>query len=158
MSVADVMRTIARFVGVPVVSLLVGGCFSIGEALVDHRDRVDWPTGGRISATLKPPILTSPANRSVFSHYPRRFTLRWLPAAGTPKNVAYLVQWQSTDPNTKQFGNWAHEKAPGFAFRTPETSFADEFIGAQPGRWRVKAVDKTRESNWSEWRYFLFLN
>jgi len=30
------------------------------------------------------------------------------------------------------------------------------FIGAQPGRWRVKAKSEYGESEWSKWFYFRF--
>jgi hypothetical protein len=39
-----------------------------------------------------------------------------------------------------------------------ETSFEFDFIGAQPGRWRIWAIDKDgREGFKSPWRVFIYV-
>jgi len=47
---------------------------------------------------------------------------------------------------------------PGTAFVTRATEYTFEFVGAQPGRWRVWPVNKQgKRGNPSEWRTFRYL-
>jgi len=112
---------------------------------------------GKRSSTLQPPTLLSPPDRSVFGHYPRELVYRWKPAPSTPAGAKYLIQCDDTSyGNDATFGDWSRQQDSADTNRTGKTSFHDWFAGAQPGRWRVKAVDETGESEWSEWRYFRF--
>jgi len=46
---------------------------------------------------LETPILVSPANNTIFYHYPRDMTLTWTPVSGAD---SYLVEIQYHDPRT----------------------------------------------------------
>jgi hypothetical protein len=112
---------------------------------------------GKPNTTLQPPTLVYPPNHSVFSYYPRELFYRWKPAAGTPPNAQYLFEYDSTCcGNDEKFGDWTKASEPMFAYRTGKQTLNDRFEGAQPGRWRVKAIDATGESAWSDWSYFRF--
>jgi hypothetical protein len=122
----------------------------------DYLESLAKRTEGVICLNLKPPILLYPDNNAVFCHFPRELVFRWQPARGTPQNIEYLVQIESTSKGDfKQFGSWTDEP-PFFTYRTGRTSMNERFCGAQPGRWRVKTIGKTGESQWSEWCYFRF--
>ncbi|HEV3041719.1 MAG TPA: hypothetical protein VHA33_28395 [Candidatus Angelobacter sp.] len=102
-------------------------------------------------STLSVPELWSPGQGEVFTHFPRHTTLRW---NSVPFAASYQVQWDY------QYGTtWAsedrREKWP--SFETTETSYTFDFVGAQPGRWRVWALDidgnPGPKSEWLEFRY-----
>jgi len=98
----------------------------------------------------------SPVNKTVFNHYPRKTKLMW----NEIKDVSgYLVVvqycWEENENNP--FGIWKEGN-----YGIDEVSFVEEnefdfsFVGAQPGRWRVKAVKNKSESDefikkYSEW-------
>ena len=106
---------------------------------------------------LRPPRLLYLQNRMVFSHYPRELVYRWEPAGGTPPDAEYLFEYDFVcGAPDKQFGDWSKQPDPPFAYRTGKTTLNDRFVGANPGRWRVKVIAKSGESDWSEWRYFRF--
>jgi hypothetical protein len=100
---------------------------------------------------LAAPELVSPEEGAVFDTYPRRVTLQWKPVAGA---VGYIVEWDYYGG-----GVWASEgPRPSLAqFFVDRTSYTLGFVGAQPGRWRVWAVDaEDREGKRSAWRGFRF--
>ena len=105
---------------------------------------------GTASASLAGPQLLSPADRSVFSHYPRDTVLKW---AALPGAISYELQidYQSD-------GKWSSETngvAP--VLRTNQTEYRFPFVGAQPGRWRVRALGIADEpGQWTEWRHFRY--
>jgi hypothetical protein len=105
---------------------------------------------------LRPPKLLYPLDRMVFSHYPRELVYRWQPAEGAPPDAEYLFEYDFVCGNDEKFGDWSEQPGPTFAYRTGKTTLNDRFMGAQPGRWRVKVIAKSGESDWSEWRYFRF--
>jgi tetratricopeptide (TPR) repeat protein/thiol-disulfide isomerase/thioredoxin len=96
--------------------------------------------------TLPAPRLLSPAPGTVFDHYPRQTTVVW---AEVPGAVNYRVEWayEST-------GTWS-DPTPIISVKEPVANF--QFVGAQPGRWRVWAVDASGQegakSDWREFRY-----
>ncbi len=102
------------------------------------------------AAALAAPKLLSPENGAVIEHFPRDTTVVW---AEVPSAAAYVVEWDYRD----NLG-WASDRtgAAG-SVRTvvPVASF--QFVGAQPGRWRVWAVDAAGsagpKSEWREFRY-----
>ncbi len=107
-------------------------------------------------ADLEPPTLLYPDNFSVFCHFPREIVFRWQPSRDTSCDVEYLVQIQDTwKGDYSKFGDWPDE-LPSMTYRTGKTLMNERFVGAQPGRWRVKTIDKRGESKWSEWQYFRF--
>jgi len=106
--------------------------------------------------TVPTPI--SPANRSIFTHYPRTTKLNWNPSDGT-QPITYSVEVQYTwCGDFNEFGSWT-EGRYNLAATSGEinnTEYTFNFVGAQPGRWRVKAKNSYGESGWSEWWYFRF--
>lgn len=128
----------------------------------DYLETIVQCSDGPISPTLRPPLLISPANKTVYSHYPREVVLQWSPAPETPSDAQYLVQQEyrvydeCNSARQTGFGDWSKQPPPFLTFRTGKTTMNIRFVGAQPGRWRVKTIDETGESPWSEWWYFRF--
>lgn len=122
----------------------------------DYLDSLAERAEGPLSPSLEPPILLYPEDHAVFCHFPREIVFRWRPARGTPREVEYLVQIENTcKGDDEKFGDWTDEP-PFFTDRTGKTTMNERFVGAQPGRWRVKTINKTGESKWSDWSYFRF--
>jgi tetratricopeptide (TPR) repeat protein len=106
--------------------------------------------GGTVGA-LSAPKLLSPDVGAVFDHYPRQTTLVWSEVAGA---VSYVAEWDYKYGETWNAESHGMEGATLQA-RQPVANF--QFVGAQPGRWRVWAVDATgkpgAKSEWREFRY-----
>jgi hypothetical protein len=94
--------------------------------------------------TLATPVLLTPKDGSLFGHYPRTTVLTWQPVPGATK---YRVE--------REFygGVWVAYPVVEVA----STSFTFDFVGAQPGRWRVTALDDiggtSLPSDWWNFRY-----
>ncbi len=100
---------------------------------------------------LPAPKLVSPEHLSRFDHYPRKTTLVW---EAVPGAAGYRVE---TDYGWRDEG-WASERN-GYAHSVDvtTTTYTFNFVGAQPGRWRVCATDaRGREGAKSEWRQFFY--
>ena len=99
------------------------------------------------------PQLVAPTDGAVFDHFPRITTLSWTPVEGAS---AYEVEAQFGRRDPSGPCCWAEEYV---SEQTISTAYTFSFVGAQPGRWRVRTVfpDGTR-SNWSEWWVFFYLN
>ena len=98
-----------------------------------------------VPAELAAPAPVSPANGTTFSHFPRSVTLVWAPVAGADK---YVVERQF-----QSGANWSSYPAVEVA----ATTYSFNFIGAQPGRWRVRAkTNSGTEGAWSAWSTFNF--
>ncbi len=101
--------------------------------------------------TLTAPTQVSPPNGTVFNNYPRTTTLQW---SGVTGAATYSVEIDYYDNgNTTCTGGKPLKTATGIS----GTSYTFDFIGAQPGCWRVWAVDASNQpgtkSNWSEFSY-----
>jgi LysM repeat protein len=84
-------------------------------------------------APLPAPVQLSPADGSVFSVFPRTTTLTW---ATVPGAATYNVETEYYDPGPCAcWVTWITQSG------ITQTSFTFDFVGAQPGRWRVTAVD-----------------
>jgi len=104
-------------------------------------------------ASLPAPRLLSPADHALFNGYPRRLTCKWEPSAGA---ASYLLEW---DYMYRDIWNAEYQGMPGTGFVTSGTEDTIEFVGAQPGRWRVWPVNPSgQRGNPSEWRTFRFSN
>jgi hypothetical protein len=117
-----------------------------------------WGEGGPIilqpAQGLSAPRQLSPANGAVFSHYPRTTTLRWSAISGAAKYTVEIDCYHCCQAN-----KWCtdvgrtHKLVPNLR----ATTYTLNFVGAQPGRWRVWAVDTAgregRKSDWREFRY-----
>ena len=102
--------------------------------------------------------LLSPVNLSVFSIFPRTTTLTWSPVSGATSyqvERAYCEVWTMPDyPSTcSVWTTYPIESVNG-------TSLTFDFVGAQPGRWRVRPVfaggDNVVLGNWSNYWYFRY--
>ena len=102
------------------------------------------------TAALPAPKLVSPEDLSHFDHYPRTTVLVW---KAVPGAAGYRVE---TD--YQYGGKWASEDhGKAYAVEVTATSYTFDFVGAQPGRWRVWAFDaRGREGAKSEWREFVY--
>lgn len=127
------------------------------------RRRDDLPTLGRSLVTILPPEpqdsslpapkLISPRDRAIFDGYPRRLTCKW---EASPGAVAYLLEW---DYMTQDAWHTESEGIPGSAYETTGPEITLDFVGAQPGRWRVWPVNRIgQRGNPSEWRTFRYLH
>ena len=111
---------------------------------------------------LPAPAQTAPAEGAVFNHFPRRTRLEWAPVEGA---VSYAVEVDYCSgrrkdakgcPDPQPLSKQMKLNAP--ASGLDATSYEFDFIGAQPGRWRVWAVDAAgREGFKSPWRSFVYL-
>ena len=104
-------------------------------------------------AAILTPIQISPGNNSVFSIYPRTTELRW---TIVPNAAKYLVEIQEWTYGSKiEDGYWDSTFYPVVVTYT--NSFIFDFVGAQPGRWRVWAVDATgQNSSKTDWWIFTY--
>jgi hypothetical protein len=96
---------------------------------------------------LAKPVLVSPTNNTHFQHFPRVTTLAWKPVTHA---TGYVVERQYYG------GDWT-SYPPVTVDANAGTSYEFNFVGDQPGRWRVTAVDSTDtylSSQPSAWRKF----
>jgi hypothetical protein len=85
---------------------------------------------------LPAPVLVSPADGSVFNKYPRKTTFTWQPV---PKASKYIFEMMAcSNGNPSDCFAWPVDKPQSV---TTSTSITSNFVGAQPGKWRVTAVD-----------------
>ena len=116
------------------------------------------PFSGRFSVDGTPsqPELIIPADGQVFSHYPRVLDIRWHPVSGVyPVTYSVELGWfpfPTLDgaPSETEFHNEL------VATELVGTYFVQAFIGASPGRVRVKARNERGESPWSAYRLVRF--
>ncbi len=101
--------------------------------------------------SLAAPNLISPPDGAVFDVYPRRTTVQW---ESSPGAVAYILEW---DYSYKGIWRAEAQNLPGSAFLVQATQFSFDFVGAQPGRWRVWPVNAAGQrgtpSRWWTFRY-----
>lgn len=91
---------------------------------------------------LEAPIPLSPKSGTSFNHFPRNTTLEWEPVSGA---ASYMVETEFYS------GDWFGS----YVVETPTTSYSFDFVGAQPGRWRVWAVGPSGDGGAkSDWWYF----
>ena len=101
-------------------------------------------------AALPAPKLVSPEHLSHFAHYPRTTVLAWEAVLGA---AGYRVE-----RDFQSRGQWVNEvQGNAYVVDVTETTYKFNFVGAQPGRWRVWAFDaRGREGAKSEWREFVY--
>lgn len=116
----------------------------------------------REGLNLPAPAQTAPAEGAVFDYYPRHTRLEWSPVEGA---ITYSVEvdycsgrrrgaHECTDPQPLSNQMRINPKTSGIG----GTAYEFAFVGAQPGRWRVWAVDaQGREGFKSPWRLFIYL-
>jgi len=103
---------------------------------------------------LSAPRQLSPANGSVFNFFPRTTTLQW---SAVPGAASYSVEIDCF--NCCALGQWCTQVGktlqvvPGLT----ATNYTVNYVGAQPGRWRVWAVSSSgAQSAKTDWWTFTF--
>jgi hypothetical protein len=144
------------------------------QAIVDELigDSAVKPTVAAASPLLPAPRLLLPDAGAVLNDPKKITNLTWEPV---PSAAAYVLEWdyawtakeglvwQSEQPgfsrdDVKTQGWWfrSHRRLLG-EVPTSQTAYSLHFVGAQPGRWRVWAVDaEDNPGNKSEWREFRY--
>jgi hypothetical protein len=99
-----------------------------------------------ISEQIAPPELVAPIAGAKINMFPRRTVFEWKHVEGANK---YEIVVEFND------GKWKMLKDAS----TNVTSYTLDFIGKQPGRWRVRSFSKAsgRPGPYSEWREFIYL-
>jgi hypothetical protein len=112
---------------------------------------------------LRPKPL-APASGAAFHHYPRRTTVRWAPVPGADH---YLLEVQLLGSVYRQSGaeqkyvligrQWGLHGDGLHSAKVTRSEATFYFVGAQPGRWRVRAIMvdgfSGEPSPWREFRY-----
>jgi hypothetical protein len=107
----------------------------------------------KVDPALATPALVAPSADAVFDHFPRTTKLEWAEVADAR---GYLVE---VDYGATDGTSWASEKNQAMYVRRAvrATSFTLDFVGAQPGRWRVSTIGPNgTKSSASEWRHFRY--
>jgi len=118
--------------------------FSYNTSKQGNKTGQNQPPKGNNEMQLKAPELLGPAEGTVFSTTPRKTKLDWSAVEGA---VQYEVQVEYKAGN-----DWKvlrNVKQDG-------TSFTFDFVGAQPGRWRVCAVHGEKKGPYSKWSSFSY--
>ena len=96
------------------------------------------------------PVPVSPPAGATFNHFPRTTQVTWEPISGA---VGYVVEWDYKSGEKW----WSEDHNSQIAKLVTDTMFSFDFVGAQPGRWRVWAVlasgGTSAKSAWREFRY-----
>ncbi len=127
-----------------------------GEALHESEKRA--------GINLPAPVPLSPAEGEKLLRVPRTTTLQWERVEGASR-YEVEVDYCRNSPDPKQclqptplvfvFPSLGKPPKPN---TTEDTNLTFDFVGAQPGRWRVWAVDKDgRKGFKSSWRTFIYL-
>lgn len=111
---------------------------------------------------LPAPIQLSPPDKQVFDLFPRNIRLEWNPVAG---GVSYGLEveacWNRSLEEKKRLpddGECINPSPYEEKYGLHELSYELLFKGAQPGRWRVWAIDKDHKPGIkSPWRGFSYL-
>ncbi len=111
---------------------------------------------------LPAPIQLSPADKQVLDVFPRNLRLEWNPVAGA---VSYGLEveacWKPSSEAIKRLpddGECINPSPYEEKYGLPDTNYEFMFKGAQPGRWRVWAIDQNHKAgNKSPWRSFTSL-
>ena len=95
-----------------------------------------------------------PQQEDSFDHWPRRIEFNWT-AVDIP-GVTYTLEVDAFGAINS--GQWADETRQVFVIyrNITTTKYEHFFVGAQRGRWRVRAQIGSRNCSWSPWRYFRF--
>lgn len=100
------------------------------------------------------PTLREPFNGDQFDHFPRRTNFCWDPVH--VKRARYNIEIDAF--GARASGKWAAEA--GLTWLVSRalsgTEFEHMFVGAQRGRWRVRARVRGQVCPWSDWRYFRY--
>lgn len=122
-------------------------------------ERLSARGDGGNSTALGAPLPLLPVDGAEFNHYPRTTRLEW---SAVPGAASYTVELEVCQPGGVD-GEECQDSRLLQIRRNPPlsgiegTSYEFLFIGAQPGRWRVWAVDeKGRVGAKSTWSKFIY--
>lgn len=105
------------------------------------------PTGPKFSTD--PPVLLTPAEGASLDVYPRVTTLTWEPVTLA---LSYDIEVDTC------LGTCGDRIVEHQTYHSEDTTVTFTFGGANPGRWRVRAVGSIGiTGQWSEWRDFQYL-
>ena len=114
------------------------------------------PVTVNLTFALSTPSPVSPENLSVFDFFPRTTPLSWSAVPGAVSyqlGRSYCESWQLPD-YASTCTVWTDYPVADVV----GTNFTFDFVGAQPGRWRVRAVFSDDSTGpWSDYRYFRYL-
>ena len=108
---------------------------------------------------LDAPVQLSPADGAQFDTYPRTTRLEWKSVEGA---ASYSVEVDICDSFDRSGQGCLDPQPLGLKENPPErgikgTAYEFNFIGAQPGRWRVWAIDADGHEGFkSPWRIFFY--
>jgi hypothetical protein len=109
------------------------------------------------STALESPKQLSPADGAELSNYPRVTRLEWSPIRGASSYTVELEACQSETEGKECRGALLQLRGSPPLSGIEGTSYQFLFIGMQPGRWRVWAVDaKGRPGLKSPWFKFIY--
>ncbi|HRI89565.1 MAG TPA: hypothetical protein PK869_14930 [Candidatus Hydrogenedentes bacterium] len=102
---------------------------------------------------LATPVLLSPEDGSVFDTFPRDTTFQW---EAVPDAVSYTIEIDCYICCADD--EWCADIDDVYFSQSGiiETEYEYSWVGAQPGRWRVKADSPCGEGEWSEWFGFAY--
>jgi hypothetical protein len=100
------------------------------------------------------PVPEQPQSGDEFDHWPRKIEFRWRPV--NIPGAKYTVEVDAIGAISA--GKWAEEIDRTFAMyhNISGQTHDHSFVGAQRGRWRVRAVIDGQTCSWSPWSYFTF--
>jgi len=114
------------------------------------------PFGGVFSPDGIPtkPTIFTPVDNAAFTHFPRLIDMRWQPVSGAyPMRYEVDISSAGYDEERETFifeDGYVVEDALPFPY------YVHEFVGDNPGRFRVRGVNKLGAGKWSDWRHFTF--
>lgn len=102
------------------------------------------------------PILRDPFDGDTFDHFPRLTNFRWDPIVLSGVGVTYNIEIDAF--GARVAGKWAAEDGLTWLVSGSLSDYNYEhmFVGAQRGRWRVRARVGSQVCPWSDWRYFTY--
>jgi hypothetical protein len=100
------------------------------------------------------PTLRDPPEGDTFDHFPRLTNFRWDPIGLS--GVTYNIEIDAFGARAP--GKWAAEDGLTWVLSGSVSgdNYEHVFVGAQRGRWRVRARAHGRVCPWSDWRYFAY--
>lgn len=100
------------------------------------------------------PTLRDPLEGDTFDHFPRLTHFRWDPIGLS--GATYNVEIDAF--GARVAGKWAAEAGLTWLVSgaLTDNNYEHMFVGAQRGRWRVRAKMGSIVCTWSDWRYFTY--